>query len=550
MSDTIRMTKDHRKYLDRVSTLFNRDYPISSVHVLTILCVVFVSVSIPNNPSYLNVITPWRFPIEFPLIVVTTLYWKNSKSAALPWLLSIGITSLIVLRLLDFGFYLAFDRAYNFLRDGHLIVSAVNLLQTGFGQFTATLVIILVIVLSVTVAWIISHFLKRLSAIGSLKPRVRSIITVAMLLMTVTTIVAEKLRPEWMVLHSAVLEQLNSKVEASKISQKRSVRVQQAISSKNLDRNSEPVFDALKNHDVVIIFVESYGRSFLSNPVFAPLAAETLQTFSNTLKLTQAHVKSSWLRAPVSGGQSWLSHATLHAGVTIEKQADYERLVASKHLSLARLFERSGWSSMGMIPGIQSHWPEGEWYGFNRLYTHGDFNYSGKRFGYITMPDQFTLAHFNEQVQSAEGSVMATIALLSSHAPWNVLPKKLPWSRIENGSVYDGTNREERGTSIFDLTGLKHYYAKSIQYSLQVVSEFINNYERDALFIVLGDHQPAAIIGGLGNSMDVPVHLISKNRQLITQLPETTWSAGVVPNEHIPPTDMAEFRSMLMSIYQ
>ena len=436
------------------------------------------------------------------------------------------------------------------MRDGHLIASAINLLKTGFGPLAAMLVIIIAIVLTVAVAWILFHFLNRLSALGRINPKVRSIVTTAMLLLSIVTIVGEQLLPKRIVFQSAVLEQLNNKVETSKISQQRSAHVQQTVSNSILLSGTESTFDALRNHDVVIIFVESYGRSFLTNPVFSSVASDTLQTLADTLKNSQIQVKSSWLKAPVSGGQSWLSHATLHAGLTIEKQADYELLVRSKHLSLAKLFERSGWSSMGIIPGIQSHWPEGEWYGFNRLYTQNDFNYGGKRFGYITMPDQFTLAHFNEQVQPSDVSVIATIALLSSHAPWNVLPKKLPWSRIKDGSVFNGTNREERETSIFDLSGLKHYYARSIQYALQMVGEFIDNYERDALFIVLGDHQPAAIIGGLGNSMDVPIHLISKNPQLITQLPETTWSAGVVPAERIPPTDMAEFSTILMSLYR
>ncbi|MFK8075080.1 MAG: hypothetical protein AB8B84_00740 [Granulosicoccus sp.] len=482
--------------------------------------------------------------------MVTTLYWTNTKPVALRWLISIGITSLIVLRLLDFGFYLAFDRAFNFLRDGYLIVSAINLLQTGFGQLTAMLVVIIVIALTTAVTWLLSYLLNGLSALGRLQPKVRLNITVAMLVLTVATIIGERFLPERIVLHSTVMEQLSNNVEASKISQQRSAHVHRAVTHTSLGDNVDPRFNALLKHDVVIIFVESYGRSFISNPAFNPVASDTLQTFADTLKNAQAHVKSSWLKAPVSGGQSWLSHATLHAGVTIEKQADYELLVTSKHSSLATIFEQSGWSSMGVVPGIQFHWPEGEWYGFDRLYTQDDFNYGGKRFGYITMPDQFTLAHFNEQVQRSDVSVMATIALLSSHAPWNELPKKLPWSSIQDGSVYNGSHREERGTSIFDLNGLKHYYTRSIQYTLQVVSEFIDNYQRDALFIVLGDHQPAAIIGGLGNSMDVPIHVISKSRHLITRLPETTWAAGVVPDERVPPTDMAEFSALLMSLYR
>lgn len=511
---------------------------------------VLASVSVPNHPSLLSTTTPWRFPVEFPLIVLAALYWTNSKPEALRWLISIGITSLIILRLLDFGFYLSFDRAFNFLRDGHLILSAINLLQTGFGNLTATLVIISVILISMTVAWTLSVFLNRLNTLGRIKPKARSIVALAMLLLALISIAGEKVFPERIQLHSAVLEQLNTKIEASKVSQQRSVQVRQAVTNTNFINHTGADFDALQDHDVVIIFVESYGRSFFSNPRFTPLASDTLQRFSDTLQQSQIHVRSSWLKAPVSGGQSWLSHATLHAGLTIEKQADYELLVKSRHLSLAMLFERSGWPSIGLVPGIQSHWPEGEWYGFDRLFTQHDFNYGGKRFGYITMPDQFTLAHFRRQVASYDDSVMATIVLLSSHAPWNVIPDKLAWSSIGDGGIYNGTHRNERGSSIFDLSGIKSYYVRSIQYSLQVVSEFINDYDRDALFIVLGDHQPAAIIGGLGNSADVPIHLISKNPKLISHLPERTWSVGITPDEEIPSTDMAEFRDFLISHYQ
>ena len=73
-------------------------------------------------------------------------------------------------------------------------------------------------------------------------------------------------------------------------------------------------------------------------------------------------------------------------------------------------------------------------------------------------------------------------------------------------------------------------YAQSFDYTLDVLGEYAARYADDALIIVVGDHQPPPIINGWGNSADVPIHIISRDKALLERLPDSDWSDGMLPD--------------------
>lgn len=507
-----------------------------------------LAVSVPNHPNGLSIAPPWNLPLEFPLFVIASLFWWKKTRDTFSSLAALVVTGLIILQLLDFGFYLAFDRTFNFMRDGHLLTSAMNLLLTGFGIITTTLVVIATLMVALLVIQVVKYSLQMLNRTGHTHFKTKWRVTIAVLVLSFFALISDQFTPQFLSFDSRVLAQLSDKNKDSQLSQKRTQVLENAIENVDSLISKKPRFHTLADHDVILIFVESYGRSYLDNKVFSQSASAAIEQFEEDLKKSSAHVRSFWINAPVTGGQSWLSHTTLHSGVTIEKQSDYMQLISSNLPSLARLFNDAGWTSIGLIPGIQFEWPEGSWYGFDQLSTYRDFNYQGKRFGYITVPDQFTLAHLEQLAKQSNESIMATVALLSSHAPWSEVPKKLAWSSLGDGSVFDGSNRYYRHENLLNIASLKQYYAKSIRYSLQVIGDFISRYNRDALFIVIGDHEPAALIGGLGNSGAVPAHFISRNKTLLSKLP-TTGAYTVMPSSESPPINMAEIRNLFIAAY-
>src|SRR5690606_1805535 len=104
--------------------------------------------------------------------------------------------------------------------------------------------------------------------------------------------------------------------------------------------------------------------------------------------------RSAWLTSPTFGGQSWLAHSTFTTGLWVDNQRRYESLFVSRRETLMHDFRRAGWRTVGVMPQITHVWPEGAFFGFDKIYTAPDLGYAGRHFNYVTMPDQYTLAAF------------------------------------------------------------------------------------------------------------------------------------------------------------
>ncbi len=70
--------------------------------------------------------------------------------------------------------------------------------------------------------------------------------------------------------------------------------------------------------------------------------------------------RSAFLTSPTFGGLSWLAHSTLQAGIRVDGQRRYDQLVDNDRLTLTRAFKRAGWRAVGVMPANRRAWPEGE----------------------------------------------------------------------------------------------------------------------------------------------------------------------------------------------
>src|SRR5690606_4076998 len=181
-----------------------------------------------------------------------------------------------------------------------------------------------------------------------------------------------------------------------------------------------PLFERLQGKDVVVVFVESYGRTALEHPLFAPTLNSVLERAETSLDEAGFATRSAWLRSPTVGGLSWLAHATALSGLWIDSQLRHDSLLRSERPTLNRLFQQAGWRTVGVMPAITMPWPEGSYYGYDQFYAAADLGYRGAPFNWVTMPDQYVLSAFQQLERNTHPRtpVMAEIALISSHAPW------------------------------------------------------------------------------------------------------------------------------------
>jgi hypothetical protein len=267
---------------------------------------------------------------------------------------------------------------------------------------------------------------------------------------------------------------------------------------------------------------------------------------------------SAFIESSTMGGLSWLAHASAMSGLWIDSQMRYDALILSQRASLISLFARAGWRTVGVMPAITYAWPEGQYFGYDQLYDAPSLGYQGLPFNYVTMPDQFTLAQFQQRERrgsAADGQrkpVMAEIALISSHAPWTPIPQLLNWQMINDGSEFNqqasSGYRPDQVWSNLEL--LKNQYRDSVVYVINTLVSYVLEYgDEDLVVMVLGDHQPMPLIAEGASVADVLVHIISSDPDVIAAIGDWQWTPGMLPAADAPLWRMDSIRERLLQTF-
>ncbi|WP_224392384.1 CDP-alcohol phosphatidyltransferase family protein [Pseudonocardia sp. ICBG1293] len=314
------------------------------------------------------------------------------------------------------------------------------------------------------------------------------------------------------------------------------------------------VLGALRGKDVVIAFVESYGRTAQLTPEAAPRIRPVLADADARLTAAGFGMRSGVLTAPISGGGSWLAHATLFSGLPIADQGAHDRLTASDRPTLPRILRDAGWETAVVTPATTREWPEAAFFGHQRVYAGDDLGYAGPPFSWSPMPDQYTLEAFSrlELDRTDRGPLLGTVVLTSSHAPWSPL---LDPAGIGDGAVYGPyAGGQQAYDTIFSLDRetLREDYLTSLEYSLRSTTGWLAGRQdtgRDLVVLLLGDHEPGATVSGPGAGADVPISVISRDPAVLAAIDGWGWSPGLLPPPDAAPWRMDEFRDRFLATY-
>jgi hypothetical protein len=321
------------------------------------------------------------------------------------------------------------------------------------------------------------------------------------------------------------------------------------------DIPGDQLLTGLRGKDVVIAFVESYGRVAVEDEQIAPGVEAVLDHGTESLQAAGFSSQSAFLDSPTFGGVSWLAHASLQSGLWVGDQQRYDQLMDSDRLTLASAFERAGWRTVADVPANDETWTEGEtFYGYDDIYDATNVGYAGPSFSYASMPDQYTLAAFQrlELGVADRAPLMAEIDLVSSHTPWTPYPHMIGWEAVGDGSIYTAMAEQGKAPDEVwpDQQSVKNVYGKTVEYSLQSVISFVETYGDDNLvLILLGDHQPSSVVSGRDASHDVPVTVISRDPTVFEQVSSWGWQTGMNPNSRAPVWPMDSFRDRFLAAF-
>lgn len=505
---------------------------------------------VPGHPDQFT-LSHWRsLPLDVPLIVLLLLLLNRPLFTVARWLITTSVLGLLLLRLADLISRLAFGRAFNPLAEWHLIQQGWTLTADTLGKFEAMALAGTGVLLLILTAMLLYRGLGHLHELSRPWRHTGIVICCLPLLTAMATAITPpgaEPRPSvnW-ILVNELLERVRYTRWTVRDQAAFSTELQQDVLS---DRT--PSFSALSGRDVIIIYIESYGRSFIDDAQFAEQAERRLSAVQAETGAAGLHVKSGWVDSPIRGGRSWLAHATVASGLRLSNHARFDRLISSPRPSLHRLFKQAGWTTAVVLPVVKTEWVEGAWYQVDRFFDHATLDYRGQDFGFVTMPDQYTLSAFESRIRAtAEGPLMAHIGLLDSHAPWGPLPLHQAWEEIGDGSLFDGTQRHGQRHSWANAEPVRKAYGLSVDQNLKLVGEYLSRYADDALFIVLGDHQPASVIAGWAPTAHVPIHVFSSDAALLDRLPVDAFTHGMLPDAGIEALPMESLRGLLGTAFE
>jgi hypothetical protein len=265
--------------------------------------------------------------------------------------------------------------------------------------------------------------------------------------------------------------------------------------------------------DVFLVFIEAYGAVAYERADIAPHLEPSRAALDAAIRANGQNVVSAFVESPTFGGSSWLAHLSLMSGVEVRDAATNASLMTQARASVVSAFAKRGYRTVALMPGLRQRWPEGAFYNFDEVYDAPRLAYRGPEFGWFAIPDQFSLARFDalEGAHPGRSPLFVFYPTISTHFPFSPTPPyQADWNRMLTARPYDGPAIVDAYAHEPDWMSFSGGYVAAVSYTYATLAGYLTrNASRDRLYVVIGDHQPAAAVSGERAPWDVPVHVIA-----------------------------------------
>jgi phosphatidylglycerophosphate synthase len=533
--------------------------PLSRSFALTVLAALIIWFVLAV-PTKLDLITPVAFiciPLAGLIIVTVVLISPATLRRAAAVVFGVFLGLVAVVKALDIGFSAVFDRQFDLLNDWFYFGPGVDVLGDSIGRIGSIAVAVAAVAFAVAAVVVLPWAMLRLTRAitNNRRGSIRAVVALGVV-WAVFAITGLQPGPGVRAASTSAIGLVYSQLhELGADLADRSVFAAQITHDPLREIPASSMLSALRGKDVVLAFVESYGRSAVQGTSFSPGIDAVLRDGTSRLAAAGFSARSAFLTSPTFGGASWLSHSTLQSGVQVSSQQRYNQLLTHDRLTLTQAFSRGGWRTVFDVPANTIDWPEGaKFYGFDTLYDSRNVGYRGPKFGYAPMPDQYVLSAFQrlELDPVNRPPVMAEIDLVSSHHPWTPLPHLVGWDQVGDGSIFNGMPAQgESAQEVFqDPDKVRALYGQSIQYTLNTLVSFLEAHPNPNLVVIMvGDHQAHSYVSGDRPGHDVPISIITHDPSVLQQISGWNWHDGLLPSPAAPVVPMSAFRDRFLAAF-
>lgn len=315
-------------------------------------------------------------------------------------------------------------------------------------------------------------------------------------------------------------------------------RLEQALPPSNLLQtalhdSAHHALAGLRGRDVYLIFMESYGAVTYDNPQAVAGLDAARRRFAADIDAGGRQVVSAFMRSPTYGGASDLAHLSLLSGIDLSDPLRHDLLLTTSRPTLSTLFRAQGYQTYGLYPALAWEWPEHVFYGFDELKERRTLGYRGPSLGYWSVPDQYTMARFEQQHPRTPVTPPRFLffSTITCHFPFSPVPPYQPdWQRVLSDEPFEAAEVARAMAEQTHWLNMFPDYLRMIEYTYRWLGGFLRQPEpRETVFILIGDHQPTANISGEGAPWDVPVHIVSRDPALLKRFVDQGFQPGLNP---------------------
>ena len=513
----------------------------------------------PNHPAAMTWGALAAFPLEWPALLLGLAAFGGGAAATAFRGLLVGLLVLLaLLKTADFAMFTALARGFNPVADLALVGAGLRLLTGTVGPLLAALAVLGALGAVAGGAGLLWWSTGVWAGAGPARPALRGGVAAAALLSTgLAAAEVGATMGHWVLPARPPGAAFTARVGVERLVMARAtladLRAFEAAAASDPFADGEGLLDRI-DRDVIVVFLESYGRTSLDTDYFAEVHRATLAAGEAELAARGLSTASGLLASPTRGGQSWLAHATFANGLRVDGQTRYGAVLAAERPTLFHLAARAGFHTAAVMPQITLEWPESSRMGFETILAAEDLGYAGSSFNWVTMPDQFTYAALDRRLRADRADdrpLFVQVATGSSHAPWVPVPELVPWDVVGDGRVFDAMAAAGDPPDVVwrDRDRVRAQYRQAVDYALEAVLSWAALHaDAPPLLIVLGDHQAAGFVA-LDERPDVPLHLIGP-AELVERAAEA-WglSPGLLPPDDAPVVPMERMRDRILTAF-
>ncbi len=526
--------------------------------VLTILAgvIVWVALVAPDQPQYLTLNGFLRLPLEGLVLIVLAVVLPSRGRRILAVTVGVALTLVITLKVINYEVFKTFNRPFDPIGDTSQLGNGLETLRSLVGRTETSLIEVGAIVGIVVLVVLLTLATLRLTRVAAANRRwsLRVVAGLGAVWALCWAFGAQ------LISHTPIASTLSAGLIVDQVHALQADIHDRGVFAKQINKDAfrntptDQLLTGLRGKDVLLVFVEAYGQQAVQGTSFSPEVDAALKQGDKRLQSAGFSARTGFLDSATYGGISWLAHSSLQSGLWVDTQLRYNELLSAKRFTLAQAFKQAGWRTVDDVPSNDRAWPQGEkYYHYDKIYNRYQVGYHGPTFTYASMPDQYIFSALQrlELAKPHRKPLFAEVDTVSSHMPWNKIPRPIGWKQVGNGSIYNKIPMiHETGAFWSNPTRVKAAYGTSIVYAMNTLTSFVQHYgDKNLVLIVLGDHQPLPIVSGHNSNHDVPISIIAHDPKVLEQIGSWGWNAGLRPKATAPVWPMSAFRNRFLTAF-